>query len=197
MKLFITFEFKGFSTWGRERHNLSMTTFLSAPNHVQLPPQGLGELRKSTFFSRAKNQLTDFFFKSPKIFRARFRCMTSFTSHGHISIWGFYCDTPTPRVRENLRPCLHLTNPYVKRKVLSRTKPKGTIYKTKSLGHYITSLSLPLSLSLSLSLSFCWSLMALGMCCSRHQGSAKSWWIYIFAGQPTLVHPYERADGRI
>ena len=33
-----------------------------------------------------------------------------------------------------LRVCLHLT----KRKVLSLTKPKGKIYKTKSLGHYIT-----------------------------------------------------------
>ena len=33
---------------------------------------------------------------------------------------------------------LHLTNPCAKRKVLSLTKPKGKIYKTKSLGHYIT-----------------------------------------------------------
>ena len=33
---------------------------------------------------------------------------------------------------------LHLTNSCSKRKVLSLTKPKGKIYKTKSLGHYIT-----------------------------------------------------------
>ena len=33
---------------------------------------------------------------------------------------------------------LHLTNPCAKRKVLNRTKPKDKIYKTKSLGHYIT-----------------------------------------------------------
>ena len=33
---------------------------------------------------------------------------------------------------------LHLTNPCAKRKVLSLTKPKGKIYKTKSLSHYIT-----------------------------------------------------------
>ena len=33
---------------------------------------------------------------------------------------------------------LHLTNPCVKRKVLSLTKPKGKLYKTKSLCHYIT-----------------------------------------------------------
>ena len=33
---------------------------------------------------------------------------------------------------------LHLTNQCAKRKVLNLTKPKGKIYKTKSLGHYIT-----------------------------------------------------------
>ena len=33
---------------------------------------------------------------------------------------------------------LHLTNPCAKWKVLSLTKPKGKMYKTKSLGHYIT-----------------------------------------------------------
>ena len=33
---------------------------------------------------------------------------------------------------------LHLSNPCAERKVLSLTKPKGKIYKTKSLGHYIT-----------------------------------------------------------
>ena len=33
---------------------------------------------------------------------------------------------------------LHLTNPCTKRKVLSLTKPKGKIYKRKSLGNYIT-----------------------------------------------------------
>ena len=35
---------------------------------------------------------------------------------------------------------LYLTNPWAKRKVLSLTKAKGKIYKTKSLGHYITHL---------------------------------------------------------
>ena len=33
---------------------------------------------------------------------------------------------------------LHLTNPCAKRKILSLTKPKGKIYKTKSIRHYIT-----------------------------------------------------------
>ena len=46
-------------------------------------------------------------------------------------------DTSSPRAHQHLCSSLHLTNPYAKRKVLSLTKPKGKIYKTKSLGHYI------------------------------------------------------------
>ena len=59
-----------------------------------------------------------------------------------IPIWDFYFDisewhilsarTWTPALM------LHLTNPCAKQKVLSLTKPKGKIYKTKSLGNYIT-----------------------------------------------------------
>ena len=59
-----------------------------------------------------------------------------------IPIWDFYFDisewhilsarTWTPALM------LHLTNPCAKRKVLSLTKPKGKIYKTKSLDNYIT-----------------------------------------------------------
>ena len=51
---------------------------------------------------------------------------------------------------------MYLTNPCAKRKVLSLTKPP--IYKTKSLGHYITIaacvLRVSVCLSLSLSLSY-------------------------------------------
>ena len=47
-------------------------------------------------------------------------------------------DTSSPHARQHLRSTLHLSNPCAKRKVLSLTKPKGRIYKTKSLDHYIT-----------------------------------------------------------
>ena len=47
-------------------------------------------------------------------------------------------DTSSPGARHHLRSSLHRTNPCAKRKVLSLTKPKGKIYKTKSLGNYIT-----------------------------------------------------------
>ena len=60
----------------------------------------------------------------------------------YFSIWDFYFDISewhilparvwTPALM------LHLTYPCAKRKVLSLTKPKGKIYKTTSLGHYIT-----------------------------------------------------------
>ena len=65
-------------------------------------------------------------------------------SHPLVSIptWDFYFDISewyilsvrvwTPALM------LHLTNPCTKRKVLGLTKPKGKIYKTKSLGNYIT-----------------------------------------------------------
>ena len=62
-----------------------------------------------------------------------------------IPIWDFYFDISewyilsarawTPALM------LHLTNPCAKRKVLILTKPKGKIYKTKSLRHYITYVS--------------------------------------------------------
>ena len=58
-----------------------------------------------------------------------------------IPIWDFYFDISewhilsarawTPAIM------LHLTNPCTKQKVLILTKPKGKIYKTKSLLHYI------------------------------------------------------------
>ena len=88
------------------------------------------------------NSLT--FLKSPKS-SAR---ASGTWRHSHLlvlfPIWGFYFDisewhtlsawTWTPELM------LHLTNPCSKRKDLSLTKLKGKIYKTKSLGHYITCL---------------------------------------------------------
>ena len=74
------------------------------------------------------------FFSNLIILRARFRCMTSFTSPPLIlSIWDFYFD-----ISELGALMLHLTNPCAERKVLSLTKPKGKIYKTKSLRNNIT-----------------------------------------------------------
>ena len=113
-----------------------MMTFSSAPTTRVAPatrPLRASDSHPSS--SDRKTQLTDFF-KSPKVLRARFRCMTSFTSPRD-----FYFDICERhillRARQHLSSSLHLTH-VLSRKVLSLTKPKGKIYKTKSLGHYIT-----------------------------------------------------------
>ena len=115
-----------------------MLTFPSAPHHVRHPLQDLSELRKSTFFFRGKNSTLWLFSNLSPCFW----CVTSLTSPGPISYLGFYFDTCEWCV---LSVCtwtptfmLHLTNPCAKQNVLSLTKPKGKIYKMKSLGHYIT-----------------------------------------------------------
>ena len=60
----------------------------------------------------------------------------------YFSLWDFYFDISEWHVLPGRAwtPALmlHLTNPCAKRKVLSLTKPKGKIYKTKSLGLCIT-----------------------------------------------------------
>ena len=61
-----------------------------------------------------------------------------------IPIWDFYFDITEWHIlsARAWTPALmlHLTNPCAKRKVLILTKPKGKIYKTKSLRNYITKL---------------------------------------------------------
>ena len=109
------------------------------------PPQTTGLIsatpESQPYSSDAKTLLIDFS-QIPQILRPRFQWMTSFTSPGHISIWDFYFDISSwhilPARAWTPALMLHLTNPCAKRKVLSLTKPKGNIYKTKSLGHYIT-----------------------------------------------------------
>ena len=112
-----------------------MLTFPSAPPpQTRHPPQGLGELLKSTFFFGGKNS-THWLFLNP-LNPQRFRAWR----HSHLlvifPIWDFYfyisewhilsARAWTPAL------LLHLTNPCAKRNVLSLTKQKGKIYKTKS-----------------------------------------------------------------
>ena len=101
-----------------------MLTFPSAPNHVQHLPQGLSEPRRSTSSSDAKIQPTVF---------SQISAHTSGHDVIHIprsyfSIRGFYFDISEWHSRS------------------SQTKPKGKIYKTKSLGHYITLLQVRVDL---------------------------------------------------
>ena len=125
----------------REIHNLSMLAFSSAPNHVRPPPQTTGLIsanpESQPSSSDAKTQLTDIS-QIPAHASGAWR-------HSHLlvsfSIWGLFWHLwmthPPPRAWTPAL-MLYLTNPCAKRKVLSLTKPKGKIYKAKSLGHYIT-----------------------------------------------------------
>ena len=116
-----------------------MLTFPSALNHGRHPPQGLGELQKSTFFFGGKNSTNWLFSNTPRtlpvhevihISRSYFLSGIFFFD---ISEWHILpARAWTPALM------LHLTNPCTKRKVLSLAKLKGKIYKTKSIGHYIT-----------------------------------------------------------
>ena len=78
---------------------------------------------------------------------SRFRCMTSFTSPGHIfyqgfPLWHLWMTHPLrARVNTCAHVCTWLTHA-LSWKFLSLTKPKGKIYKTKSLSHYITLIKL-------------------------------------------------------
>ena len=136
-KLFITFEFKGFSTLG-ERYHLSILTFPSAPSNTC----GARSAQIRLASPKSQSQLTDFSQISQNL-----RCTLPVHDVIHI-LWSHFLsgififasvnDTSSPRARQHLRASLHLTNPYAKRKVLSLTKPKDRIYKTKYLGHYIT-----------------------------------------------------------
>ena len=109
------------------------------------PPHNMCGPQKSTIFFRARNSTHWLFSNPPKpsVHTSGAWC------HVHpqvpFSIWDFYFDISewhilpahalwTPALM------LHLTNPCAKQKVLSLTKPKGKIYKTKFLGHYITNL---------------------------------------------------------
>ena len=128
-------------------HNLSMLTF-----HLPPPPRPrVAPHRKLLVWSRRAPKVNrllrtlklNWLFSNPKnpprtlpVHDVIHTSWSHFLSG--IFILTSLNDTSSPRAREHLRSCLHLTNPCAKRKVLSLTKPKGKIYKTKSLGHYIT-----------------------------------------------------------
>ena len=138
-KLSITFELKGFSTWGRERHNLSMKTFPSPP------PTMRGTCRQASMSSKSQPSSLDIRIRLPHFSQISAHASGAWC-HSHLlvtfSIWDFYFDISEwyilPACAWTPALILHLTNPCTKRKVLSLTKLKGKKYKTKSICHYIT-----------------------------------------------------------
>ena len=146
--IYSPFWVKGFSTWGeRERHAIFLCWLLL---HCQVSTQSTRGARSAqsrlaspssesqTSSSEAGTQLTAFSQISAHASGAWHHPNTL----GSIPIWDFYFDISEWHILSTRAwtPALmlHLTNPCTKRKVLILTKPKGKIYKTKSLGHYIT-----------------------------------------------------------
>ena len=140
------FVFKGFSTWG-ERDTLFLCWLLLHRLLSTQPTRGARSAQSrlaspssesQPFFSEAGTQLTAFSQISAHASGAWRHPNTLFL----IPICDFYFDISEWHI---LSACawtpaliLHLTNPCAKRKVLILTKPKGKIYKTKSLHNYIT-----------------------------------------------------------
>ena len=84
-----------------------------------------------------KTQLTDFFQIPQNPQRTLPVHDVIYIPKSQFSIWDFYFDICERRANTCTQVCTQLT--YAQsQKVLSLTKPKGKIYKTKSLGHYIT-----------------------------------------------------------
>ena len=138
---------KGYSIWG-ERDTIFLCWLLL---HCQLstqPTPGAHSAQIRLALPSSESQLPRseagtqlWLFPNLKILSPRFR------SHPlvPIPIWDFYFDITEWHILSARvwTPAfmLHLTNPCTKRKVLILTKPKGKIYKMKSLCHYITLLS--------------------------------------------------------
>ena len=115
-----------------------MLAFPTAPpHHMRTRHKASASKRKSPFFFRPQDSTQLTFFKFPE--------HASGHSHPLINLslgflfWNLWTTHP-PHVCTST-PVLkfaHKLTCVLSWKVLSLTKPKGKIYKTKSLGHYIT-----------------------------------------------------------
>ena len=133
------FEFKVF------RHEEKETQFLQLTRGTFRRPQLVSPRRdeKSTTFLKTRistlvrslNLNYLFFFSNFKILSASGHDVIhvpDYISYLSFLLWHLWLSHP-PRTRVNTcTQCVHLTNPCTKRKVLSLTKPKGILYKTKN-----------------------------------------------------------------
>ena len=140
------FEFKGFSTWG-ERDTIFLCWLLLDHQLSTQPTRGARSIQSRLASLRSESQ------PSSSEAGTQLTAFSQISAHAcgawhhpnilvSFPIWDFYFDISEWYI---LSACawttalmLHLTNPCAKRKVLSLTKPKGKIYKTKSLDNYIT-----------------------------------------------------------
>ena len=127
---------KGFSTWGERGTIFLCWLFHLLPTTRDTRCKASVSKRKSTFSSEAGTQLTIFSNPQNPPRTLPLRDVIHLPLSG-ISILTSLNDTYPARAWTPAL-MLHITNPCAKQKVLSLTKPKGKIYKTKSLGHYPT-----------------------------------------------------------
>ena len=106
------------------RHKERDTIFLCWLFHLHPHPHNTCDTcrkatRESTVFSRGRTQLTDFFQNPPRVLPVHNIIDIPWSNFlSGIFILTSLNDTSSPRVRENLRSCLHQTNPC--------TEPKGS-----------------------------------------------------------------------
>ena len=145
-KLFITIELKSYSTWG-ERDTIFLCWLLLYRQPSIQPTRGARSAQSRLASPSSESQ------PSSSESGTQLTAFSQILAHASvawrhpntlvpITIWNFYFDISEWHIlsARAWTPAfmLHLTNPCAKRKVLSQTKPKGKIYKTKSLGNYIT-----------------------------------------------------------
>ena len=118
-----------------------MLTFPSGPHYVCHPPQGLGEQAKVTLLLRtARLHSTDFFQipQNPPRTLPVHDVIHIPKSYLGFLFWHLWMTHPPCARAWTPALMLHLSNPCAKRKILSLTKPKGKIYKTKIPRPFIT-----------------------------------------------------------
>ena len=140
------FEFKSFSTWG-ERDTIFLCWKLLHRQLSTQPTRGACSAQSRLASPSSESQ------PSRSEAGTQLTAFTQISAHAlgvwrHpntlvlFPIWDFYFDISEWHIlsARAWTPALmlHLTHPCAKRKVLSLTKPKGKVYKTKSLGNYIT-----------------------------------------------------------
>ena len=168
------FEFKGFRHEERETQSFYADCFyiVSSQLNQRAAPVAhkfvwpLPDLNLDSLSFGGRNS-THWLFSNLKILSTHFRAWRHLHPLVAFSIWGFYFDIcerhilPAPASTPALK--LHLTNPCTKRKILILTKPKGKMYKTKSLRNYITLvLQSYFSRTLrSIPFDFCWDVFLL------------------------------------
>ena len=125
----------------RDTHSFYSGFFIYPhPTRVAPATRPLRASESHSSSSDRKTQLTDLFQNPqnpPRALPVHDVIHISWSNVGFL-FWHLWMTHPPRACASTPALMLHLTNPCAKRKILSLTKPKGKIYETKSLGHYIT-----------------------------------------------------------